>query len=257
MPRTKRKQSETDIYHVTIRGIGKRILFENDSDRERFLYYLSFQKDKRPFDIYAWCLMTNHVHLLFKTEYSDLTKTMHGLCTAYANYYNAAHQHVGPVFQQRFSSIPVESDAHLFAAIRYIHLNPIDIGADIETYPWSSYQEYFGHEGICETHPIMEAFESVAQFKAFHDEELGKDYLMDLSGYRMRIPDDKAISLAKERLGETFSESIPNMEKPLRDESIRRLYALGLSCRQIGRLTGIGAGIIQRAVAEMRKRSAF
>lgn len=253
MPRSPRQCSTTDIYHVSARGVGKRIIFENDSNRYKFLGYIAAQQAKGHIKLYAWCFMTNHIHLLLKAEEADLSCAMHAICTGYANYYNTYHGHVGPVFQGRFSSIPVENENQFLATLRYIHLNPLDITDDIESYQWSSYPQYLGSEGICDTSLGYDYLKNVENIRSFHDSEKGRIYLVNTNNYRPRISDDEALSRVQNILGKSFVEGIPNMTKSDRDHAISRLYSLGLTGRQIGRLTGIGKSIIERAITEERK----
>ena len=253
MPRASRQQSATNVYHVTMRGIGKRIIFEDDADRDRFLNRLSSYVDGSSLEILAWCLMENHVHLVLKAEFDDLKRIMHGLSTSYANYYNSIHGHVGPVFQGRYDSVPIEGDAQLAACVRYVHLNPA--AAKIcapEDYPWSSYLQYLGGEGFCSTQLFSGMFDDVAAIRAFHDTSNGFDEIIDMSSYRRRLTDEEAFATATEIFGEHFVEAIPNMEKPERNDAIRRLYAVGLSGKQIERLTGVGRGIFNRVIGNYR-----
>lgn len=253
MPRAPRQQSVTNVYHVTMRGIGKRIIFEDDADRNRFLNRLRSYIDVSSLEILAWCLMDNHVHLILKAEFDDLKRTMHGLSTSYANYYNSVHDHVGSVFQGRYDSIPIESDAQLAACIRYVHLNPT--AAKIcapEDYPWSSYLQYLGGEGFCSTQLFSGMFDNLAAIQTFHDTSNGIDEIIDFGSYRRRLTDEEAFAAATEIFGEHFVEAIPNMEKSERNDAIRRLYAVGLSGKQIERLTGVGRGIINRVIGNYR-----
>ena len=125
MPRSSRKGSESDVYHVIVRGEGRKLLFEGDDDRLCFMRMLESALDRNAASVFAWCLMSNHVHLLVKCELSSLSRLMQGLAGGYAVYYNKEHDHVGHVFAGRFSSFAVDTDEYLMTAVRYIHFNPV------------------------------------------------------------------------------------------------------------------------------------
>lgn len=96
MSRRPREESETGYYHVMQRGAGKQILFEDDTDYQRYLDKLLECKNEIGFLLPAYCLMNNHVHLLIRTtQLRDLSKAMSRIGTSYAAYYNNRYQHVG------------------------------------------------------------------------------------------------------------------------------------------------------------------
>ena len=87
MPRTARAVSNSGFYHITMRGSGRRILFEDDQDKEAFVRRLHNLVDDG-IALYAWCLMDNHTHLIVGGEGSGLSAPMHKLYTSYALYFN-------------------------------------------------------------------------------------------------------------------------------------------------------------------------
>ena len=129
MTHAARRESGSGVHHVTMRGAGRRRIFEDDRDRRYFVEGLRELVEKDRVELLAWCLMDNHVHMLAKADLLHLSKGLHRLATSYALFFNGRHGHVGPVFQDRFGSLPVETDEHLLMAMRYIHLNPLDLGA--------------------------------------------------------------------------------------------------------------------------------
>ena len=254
MTRMQRSVSSTDIYHVIDRGAGRRLLFEDDADRLFFLGKLSEFKDQNGADVLAWCLMGNHAHLLVRCPADSLVRMMRSLNTSFGRYYNGRHAHVGPVFQDRYKSYPVESEAYLMETVRYIHLNPQSAGIGrCDEYEWSSYRSYFEEESLCDTTFILNVFGGEGPFVAFHQDAADHQEILDLvsdgEGVAIRrstIPDGEAVELAKTMFGDEFANAIASMPKADRDAAIRRLKGCGLSIRQIERLTGIGRGIIQK-----------
>ncbi|WP_132995115.1 transposase [Sporanaerobacter acetigenes] len=88
MPRGTREKSESGIYHVMLRGIDKMDIFLSNSDYEKFLYYIREAMDKSNFVVYGYCLMTNHVHLLIKTETEEIGDIVRRIAVGYAQYHN-------------------------------------------------------------------------------------------------------------------------------------------------------------------------
>ena len=118
MPRQERLQSATGIYHVMLRGINKQDIFEDDEDYIQFLKILNGLVDRHDDDghilpahctFYAYCLMTNHVHLLIRERDELISESIKRIGVAYARYYNHKYERNGHLFQDRFRSEPVNS----------------------------------------------------------------------------------------------------------------------------------------------------
>jgi putative transposase len=146
MARPLRIEFENALYHITARGFEKKTIFQNVSDRKKFLYYLKENLERYNVILYAYVLMDNHYHLLIETLLPNLNRFMHDLNTSYSVYYNRHINRVGPLFQGRYKSFLVDKESYLLELSRYIHLNPMRSGyvATAEKYPWSSYQTYLG-----------------------------------------------------------------------------------------------------------------
>ena len=243
--RTGRKKCESDVYHVVVRGVGKQILFEDDADRRFFLDTLSDQRAGYGVQLYAWCLMSNHVHLLLRAPLEDISAMMRALETRYAGFFNTRHARTGTLFQGRFTSVPVESDEQLLQAVRYIHHNLAGAGEPIDS-PWSSFRDYVGKRGSIDvdTAFVMELFGGKPSFLRLHDSE-DRSYAQHLP--RHRVTDTQALSIAKDVLGKVGPHGLKAIDKASRDELLVRLKEAGLSVRQISRITSIGENIIQRA----------
>jgi len=129
------------LYHVTSRGDGREDIYLDDEDRELFLRVLGEVCDLFNWSVHAWCLMTNHYHLLVETPDSNLSKGMRYLNGVYTQRFNRKHSRVGHVFQGRYKAILVEKDAYLQELSRYIVLNPVRAGMveTAEQWEWSSY----------------------------------------------------------------------------------------------------------------------
>ena len=99
MTRKPRKQSPANIYHVTNRGVSRQIIFEDDADRERFLVTLRRFMAEFDGELYAWCLMSNHFHLLFHMNLEDISLLMKKVGVSYAAYFNRKYDRVGTLFE--------------------------------------------------------------------------------------------------------------------------------------------------------------
>ena len=242
---------ESDIYHITARGVGRQIIFEDDGDRRALLDSLKTLKKDCGVEILAWCLMDNHMHLLLHGAMEGISNMMRRLLGGYAMRFNLKHDRVGHLFQGRFHSRPVDSDEQFCATLRYIHLNPQELGGDYRSYPWSSYGEYArGTAVLSDTSLVLEMLGSRESFIELHDETASADLVARSARIgregRPRLSAGNAAALAKDILGQLSPYELKSLGKKERDSYLGKLRNAGLSVRQIERLTGIGRSIISR-----------
>ncbi len=176
MPRKKRFWRSGRCYHVMLRGIDGRVIFVDDKDRYRFFLLLQEASELHNFRVHAFCLMSNHIHLLLEPLNDALASGVHRFTMRYAQHFNRRHKKRGYVFQDRFKSILVEDGSYMRRLARYIHLNPLEAGLATQPgdYPWSSYNAYFGRAEYVwlETERILSYFgmsrtTSVTKFAEF------------------------------------------------------------------------------------------
>lgn len=148
MARKPRIEYPGGLYHVIARGNQRRAIFHDDADRRAYLQRVERYKDRYGFLLFAYTLMTNHVHLLIEMQTAPLSKILQGLNQSYTQYYNRRYATVGHAFQGRYQSILCEREAYWLALVRYIHLNAVraKLVADPAAYPWSSHRAYVGLE---------------------------------------------------------------------------------------------------------------
>lgn len=249
MSRYARAQSESGYYHVVQVGAGRQVLFEDDSDRLKYVDILRSAKTDFQFALIAWCLMSNHVHLILKSDYETLSKCMHAIGSKYASYFNYAKGHQGPVFQGRFYSEPVETDEHLLAAVRYVHNNPEKAGVSSrESYVWGSYRGYFGGTPIADVDLVLEMIGGRAAFAEFSklddsfESSIDEDKMM-----RGRLNDDEAAQLGAQIASPIALAELKGIDVRKRNEIVRRMKSAGIQGKQIQRLTGLGLSTISRA----------
>ncbi len=142
MPRQPRIDAPGLISHVINRGVKRLPLFHDDFDRQTFLKLLIQTQQIYPFIFHAYCLMTNHFHLLLQPLEASLGRIMGHVLHRYSIRFNRRYGHVGHAFQARFHNIPVEEDRYMKVVSRYIHLNPVRAGMvkRPENYAWSDYR---------------------------------------------------------------------------------------------------------------------
>ena len=136
------------FYHVTSRGNERKDVFKDRRDRVKFLEYFDSATQRYDAVIHAFCLMSNHYHLLIETPSGNLPQIMQHINGAYTTYFNVKHNRSGHLFQGRYKAILVEIDAYANELSRYIHLNPVraEMVKTPEEYAWSSYQFFIGRE---------------------------------------------------------------------------------------------------------------
>lgn len=247
MSRRVREESKTGYYHVMQRGAGKQILFEDDTDYQRYVDKLLECKNEIGFILPAYCLMNNHVHLLIKTtQLRDLSKTMSRIGTSYAAYYNIRYEHVGNVFQGRFLSSPINDEQYLLECVKYIHNNPVKANfGRIDEYAWSSYNEYFGGGAVADTEGIMALFGSQKQFEDFHKVE-SKIKFDDCDVVASTF--DDGLRIIRDYFNNELESSmiVKMLGKKNRDNVIREMKKHGLSNHQIELITGISRDLVRR-----------
>jgi len=111
VPRQARKKSASGIYHIVLRGINQQVIFEDEEDNNKFIETIKTYKAISGYKIYAYCLMSNHVHLLLKVEKEDLDLIIKRIAGSYVYWYNWKYHRRGHLFQDRFKSEPVEDGA--------------------------------------------------------------------------------------------------------------------------------------------------
>ena len=146
MARPLRVEYSGAVYHVINRGNAGENLYRNSRDREKFLSYLERAVERFSIKVHAYCLMSNHFHILMETLHPNLSKSVQWINVSYAVYFNRKYKRNGHLFQGRFKSVLVDADSYLKQLSRYIHLNPVRAGiVDRPTdYDWSSYTAFIG-----------------------------------------------------------------------------------------------------------------
>ncbi len=141
MPRKPREFVAGGIYHVFNRGNNRKTLFEEKLDYECFMGMLKKGQGRDRVKIYHYCLMSNHYHLLIKSEEAEsLPRFMHWVQLGYARYYKKKYGTTGHVFEERYRSPRIAEESYYLQCGRYIERNPVKarIVVKAEDYPYSS-----------------------------------------------------------------------------------------------------------------------
>lgn len=245
MARLAREISENGLYHIVFRGVNRQHIFEEASDYEMLRNILIELKKEMKYEVYVYCFMSNHVHILLKEKNTgDISLIMKRLLTKYARWYNIKYKRSGALIANRYKSKPIDVDEYFLSVVRYIHQNPIkaNITNNIIEYEWSSYKEYItGKQGLADKEFVMEML-TKDEFVEFHKEEEELSFTVDdrtkISDDEIRINILKEIGIEPKHIGE--------MEKSQRNEILKRLKKK-YSIRQLERVTGISRGVIHKS----------
>ncbi len=151
MPRQARLDAPGMLHHVIVRGIEKKEIVTDNTDRKNFITRLGTLITDTDMEVYAWALMTNHAHILIRSGIYGLSRFMRRFLTGYAISYNRRHKRYGHLFQNRYKSIVCEEDIYLKELVRYIHLNPLrarlvkDL-AKLDRYPFCGHSVIIGKQ---------------------------------------------------------------------------------------------------------------
>jgi REP element-mobilizing transposase RayT len=228
-----------------VRGINKTDIFIDDQDRVNFLQRLGKNIIEGKSSVYAWVLISNHTHILFKSGQRGISTVMRRLLTWYAIYFNRRHKRTGHLFENRYKSILCEEDRYLLALIRYIHLNPIRAGIirDVQTlnnYPWSGHSAVMGKYECqwMDTEYVLAQFgdkekASRKAYRSFMEEGLNIRYGSELTGgglIRSLGGWSQVLSMRRKDQKEEFDERIlgdgdfvHNILKEAEEKEIRQL----------------------------------
>jgi putative transposase len=219
MSRPLRLEFAGAFYHITSRGNRRENIYETDDDREMFLALLGDVCQRYHWRCHAYCLMSNHYHLLIETIDATLSQGIRQLNGVYTQRLNRAHGRVGHVFQGRFKAILVDKNAYFLQVSRYIVLNPVraKMVAQVTDWPWSSYHGTCGNAvapEYLETRQLLNAFSAkaslaVARYKQFVGAGISEKLWEGLQG-QVFLGDDVFVAEMKVRIHESAkSPEIP------------------------------------------------
>lgn len=252
MPRTARKRSSTGIYHIMLRGLDRRNIFLDEEDKIKFMEKIMMAKERGKFELYGYCLMDNHVHLLLKENGEDIGTSIKRITVGYVGWHNNKYGRTGHLFQNRYMSEAVENESYFLTALRYIHQNPVKAGLvqKAEKYSWSSFKQYIlayqGQPGFIDPQLAMDYFPTIEEFTDYMNTS-NDDECLDY------IETPKYIDMSlKTILYEKFNiENLAELPIKERDKKIKEIYKkTGVSIRQLARVLGLGKAVVEKAVKQ-------
>ena len=256
MPRHARKKTDSGIYHVMLRGINRQQIFLESEDYALFLEVLRECKALSGFKLYVYCLMGNHVHLLIRAEYEDVSVVMKRIGIRFVQRINRRYGRTGHLFQDRYKSEAVQDDAYFLNLVRYIHQNPVKAGlaASAGEYTHSSYRDYVSQSSdpLTDTGFLFELIDR-SQFIELMSVPITGAF-MDISEKTKGLSDQKAISLIRKVARVQEMGEMQQLEPDMMDRAIAQLLTKGVSVRQLSRLTGVSRGHIE-SVGKRKGRS--
>ncbi len=248
MPRYAREKSENGIYHVMLRGINRQIIFYDDEDCEKYLQCLMDCRTISGFELYAYCLMGNHIHLLMKEVKEPLELIFKRIGARYVSWYNWKYMRSGHLFQDRYKSEPIKDEGRFIAVIRYIYQNPVKakICERPEEYRWSSCRDLRLDNSLVDTDRLNEIVKIEQLWKSIN--EATDESFIDLEPVT-RLTDREAIELMKELSGVENMNQFLSLQPEKQDKFIEMLHKSGCSIRQLARVTGITKARIERMLS--------
>ena len=246
MGRKARMKSESGIYHVMLRGINKQQIFFDEQDYFKFIKILTECKTISGFELYAYCLMDNHIHLLIGEKDEQLSLIMKRIECRFVFWYNAKYQRVGHLFQDRFRSEVVENDEYFLCVLRYIHQNPVKAGITdkCRNYEFSSYRWYY-ENGILVNKEKALSMISFEQFSSFHNQSDENHYL-EISETKKSLTDEMAEEIFNDIISSEKINDMKELGKKRCDEIIKELKNRGLNIRQITTNSGLKKSQVEK-----------
>jgi len=234
-----------------LRGINKQSIFEDEEDKQRLFKTLKRFKTVSNYELYGYCFMDNHVHILIKEITELISLAVKRISGSYVYWFNWKYERCGHLLQERFKSEAVENDAYFLTVLRYIHQNPVRAGLakNISEFRWSSFHEYIGKPIITDIDFVLDLFspdrkKAVELFTAYMNEQ-NNDLCLDYAE-KTRVPDSKIRAILLEHNISDINQLL-QLEKQKRDKIIRFLKSVeGVTIRQLSRLTGISKSVIDR-----------
>jgi putative transposase len=223
MPRPPRPIADGLIYHVINRGNNRQPVFLGEGDYSAFLKAIADLKERKPFELYGYCLMSNHIHLLLRPRKTSISRIVQGLLISHTHRYHRFHHSGGHVWQGRFISPVIQDDEHLLTVLRYIEANPLraEIVERAGDYPWSSFACH-GNGQANELLDVAPAYELLATQPAARQRRW--------SAYVHRTPDEAELRAIR-RSSET---GLPYGERSWTERLCRQLN-IDLTTRPRGR----------------------
>lgn len=220
-------------YHIVNRGVEQRNIFLDDYDYEHFLGILESVKENFDISIHAYCLMTNHYHILIKTNKPNISQAVQYLNVTYSKYFNYKYKRVGHLWQGRYHSTFLYDDIHYFDVVKYIERNPIKANMvknilDYKyqsLYQWKTKGKFFN---LLENSIIFNM--TLVEYENYINEELEEELFDAIYKEPKIIKKDGEVKILYKRL-DTFFDDVSNYK----DEDIKKAFEYGYNKSEIAK----------------------
>lgn len=255
MPRAAREKSISNIYHIIFRGNDQQDIFFDNQDRFIFLNKVRETMEIFNYEVYAYCLMSNHIHMVIKIKDDILSKAMQSLEVRYIAYFNKRTNRRGHFFESRFYSKRVEFLSYFLNVCRYIHRNPEKANIEkTEKYKWSSFSSYIGnsnnYKGIVNKKVLLHYFDNdIENLKKFTLEYNDRDDLYQLAEYELidKLNDDEVCELIKKGLNLKNASDISLLGINEKNQALRELKNMQkTNLSQLARVTRVSRYYINK-----------
>jgi len=250
MPRQSRQLASSGIYHVMLRGVNRDAIFLEDEDYERFLHTLVLVKTASGCQLLAYCLMSNHVHLVIRVAGEPISAVMKRLGVRYASWFNRKYGRVGHLFQSRFASLPVEDDSYLATLIRYVWNNPVVAGlvATPEQYLWSSRRHLTRDSVVVDTHRLRSLLPEggLKELATSVPRDAGRTVDALGTAPAPAPTDAQAAELLRRTCGARGPSDFRELELQLQQRAIRDLRTRSVPYARIAKVTGLSISRVRR-----------
>ncbi|KMY51908.1 transposase [Peribacillus loiseleuriae] len=234
-----------------LRGINRQLIFKDDEDKTRLLEMLKKYKDISKYQLYGYCLMDNHIHLLLKEMKENVSEAIKRISSSYVYWYNMKYERCGHLFQERFKSENVEDTAYFLTVLRYIHQSPIKAGLskNVSESEWTSINEYIRKVNMVDIDFGLNLFsldrsKAITLFIEYMQQPNDDQCLEEQAKVRMS---DREVREYLYKLGITNISVFQQMDKENRDAILVMLKELnGVTVRQLSRITGVAKSVIHR-----------
>ena len=242
-----------------LRGNEKKNIFIDEQDKLRFIETIDQVKNGQRFNIYAFCIMDNHVHLMISEGTEEIARVMKRITVSYAYYFNKKYKRVGHLFQDRFKSEVVEEENYILSLARYIHQNPVKAGMvkSAGDYKWCSYNGYIDDKNYIskalDTEMILEIFsrnrvKAIKEFVIYMNKE-NEDTFIELKEIEEAVDEEEAKRIYESLLTQAGIKIEDGTECKIPNELVREFKSrTKLSNRKIAIITKINKEKVNKIV---------
>jgi len=240
-----RKQRITykGIYHIINRGVEKRNIFLEHDDYEKFMELLKKMLEKFDIQLHAYCLMTNHYHILIETSDDNISEAIQYLNGGYSMYFNRKYKRTGHFWQGRFLSYYLYDEAHAWIVAKYIERNPITAKMvhDIDEYAYQSFFQWGNrtkHLALLEDSLIFDM--TLQEYGRYINHEMKEDEFLEIYATPKFVHREGEMRILYKRL-ETFFEEDRDIN---RNENMKKAFEYGYKKIDIARFVGLSSKMV-------------